>query len=98
MPVGQWNHLAATFDGSFLSLYINGELRASSAATLGAPNTVPLLIGGCWLAVELLAAPKPTDPPKEPPSDSVAEREYEETLNKARAVLRAVQLARPQGS
>jgi hypothetical protein len=34
-----------------------------------------LLIGGGWLAVDLLAGPKPTNPPKESPSDSVTERE-----------------------
>ena len=36
---------------------------------------LPLLIGGSWLAVELLAEPKPTDPPKETPSDPVTESE-----------------------
>ena len=34
-----------------------------------------LLIGGGWLAVDLLAEPKPTDPSKETPSDPVTERE-----------------------
>ena len=34
-----------------------------------------LLIGGGWLAVDLLAEPKPTDPPKGTPSDPVTERE-----------------------
>jgi hypothetical protein len=34
-----------------------------------------LLIGGGWLAVDSLAGPKPTDPPKETPSDPVTERE-----------------------
>lgn len=34
-----------------------------------------LLIGGGWLAVALLAGPRPTDLPKETPSDPVTERE-----------------------
>src|SRR4051812_1510080 len=37
--------------------------------------TFALLIGGGWLAVDLLAEPKPTDPPKDTPSDRVTERE-----------------------
>jgi len=46
LPVGQWTHLAGTFDGSTLRLYVNGELKASSAGTLGAPNGASLMIGG----------------------------------------------------
>lgn len=34
-----------------------------------------LLVGGGWLAVGLLAAPKPTEAPKETPSDPVTEQE-----------------------
>jgi Protein of unknown function (DUF3365) len=35
-----------------------------------------LLLGGDWLAVDLLAEPKPTDPPKVTTSDPVTEREH----------------------
>ncbi len=30
-----WNHIAATFDGTTLSIYVNGVLKASSAAAAG---------------------------------------------------------------
>lgn len=36
---------------------------------------VMLLIGGGWFAVDLLAEPKPTAPPKETPSEPVTEQE-----------------------
>jgi hypothetical protein len=36
---------------------------------------IVLLVGGGWLVVDLLAAPKPTDAPKETPSDPVTEQE-----------------------
>src|SRR5262245_36259412 len=34
-----------------------------------------LLVGGGWIVVDLLAAPKPTETPKETPSDPVTEQE-----------------------
>ena len=36
---------------------------------------IVLLVGGGWLVVDLLAAPKPTDAPKETPSDPLTEQE-----------------------
>lgn len=45
MPVGQWTHLATTFNGSVFDFYVNGVLSASFAGTMGAPNTAPLQIG-----------------------------------------------------
>ena len=46
MPMNTWTHLAGTFDGSNLCLYVNGTLRATGLGALGPPNTAPLLIGG----------------------------------------------------
>jgi Protein of unknown function (DUF3365) len=48
------------------------EGRAMAARIL---VLLALLLGGGWLAVDLLAKPKSTDPPKETPSDPVTERE-----------------------
>jgi fibronectin type 3 domain-containing protein len=47
LPVNTWTHLAATYNGSTLALYVNGVQTASQAAT-GAitANTAPLRIGG----------------------------------------------------
>lgn len=48
MPVGQWIHLAGTYDNSAFKLYVNGRLVKSSAYSI--PLTFsdqnPLLIGG----------------------------------------------------
>jgi len=42
-----WVHLAATYDGSTIKLYVNGLLDSSKAAILTiATNTLPLGIGG----------------------------------------------------
>ncbi len=41
-----WHHAAATYDGSNLSLYIDGALQSSVATSATLPtNTLPLLIG-----------------------------------------------------
>lgn len=41
----QWTHLAATFDGSNLTLYLNGELKAKRTATYIANGQKSLRIG-----------------------------------------------------
>lgn len=46
LPMNTWTHVASTFDGSTLRLYVNGELAGAVAGTLGPLNTGPLLIGG----------------------------------------------------
>ena len=47
LPTNTWSHVAATWDGATLRLYVNGVLVASRAAT-GTPatSTNPLRIGG----------------------------------------------------
>ena len=47
LPTGTWTHVAATWDGSSVKLYVNGAL-VHSQATTSSPipsNTLPLLIG-----------------------------------------------------
>jgi hypothetical protein len=47
MPMNTWTHLAGTFDGSNLCLYVNGILKVAKAgASLGQTNAAQLLIGG----------------------------------------------------
>jgi hypothetical protein len=44
---GQWSHLALTYDGASLRLYVNGALMATRARTGALPtNSAPLRIGG----------------------------------------------------
>ncbi|MBV9241831.1 MAG: LamG domain-containing protein, partial [Acidobacteria bacterium] len=38
IPVGQWTHFAATYDGTTLNIYLNGALDNSGALGLGALN------------------------------------------------------------
>ena len=46
LPLNQWTHLAATYDGSWMKLYYNGELKVETAATGRIDtNDVPLSIG-----------------------------------------------------
>ena len=46
LATGQFRHLACTWNGTTLSLYIDGVLNASTAQTLTpAGNTAPLFIG-----------------------------------------------------
>jgi glucose/arabinose dehydrogenase/PKD repeat protein len=47
LPLNAWTHLAATYDGANLRLYVNGALVATKPATGAMPNTAnPLRIGG----------------------------------------------------
>ena len=47
LPVNQWSHLAATYDGTTLRLYVNGVVAASTPFTGDmATSTDPLRIGG----------------------------------------------------
>ena len=47
LPLNTWTHLAATYDGSQLRLYVNGVLRASKAVTGSIPNSSGVLrVGG----------------------------------------------------
>ncbi|MEQ6902448.1 LamG-like jellyroll fold domain-containing protein, partial [Nocardioides sp. YIM 152588] len=46
-PVGQWTHVALTYDGAELRLYVNGQLAASSPKGGAVQSTSnPLSIGG----------------------------------------------------
>jgi Concanavalin A-like lectin/glucanases superfamily/Domain of unknown function (DUF1929)/Bacterial Ig domain/Glyoxal oxidase N-terminus len=47
LPVGTWSHLALTYDGAQLRLYLNGNQVASAARTGPiTPSTTPLWMGG----------------------------------------------------
>ena len=46
LPLNTWTHLAATYDGSHMKLYYNGELKVQTSATGQIDtNDVPLSIG-----------------------------------------------------
>ncbi len=46
LPLNQWTHLTATYDGNRMKLYYNGELKVETAATGRIDtNDVPLSIG-----------------------------------------------------
>jgi hypothetical protein len=46
LPLNVWTHLAGTFDGTTLRLYVNGALVATNAGSLGPTTSASLLIGG----------------------------------------------------
>jgi hypothetical protein len=47
LPLNQWSHLAATYDGAAMQLYLNGVLRGSASLPNGAipPSAQPIWIG-----------------------------------------------------
>ena len=45
LPMDAWTHLAATFDGGAMRLYIDAQEAASTASTLGTPDSATLRIG-----------------------------------------------------
>jgi hypothetical protein len=47
LPLNVWSHVAATYDGADLRLYVNGVLASTQPATGGLPSTDdPMRIGG----------------------------------------------------
>ncbi|MDO9067567.1 MAG: LamG-like jellyroll fold domain-containing protein [Deltaproteobacteria bacterium] len=45
LPLNTWTHIAGSSDGTTLKLFINGQLAASGAGTLGPENDDPLKLG-----------------------------------------------------
>ncbi len=47
LPVGEWTHVGATFDGSTARLYLNGNQSSSGAFSLGLGATTQVVFGAC---------------------------------------------------
>jgi hypothetical protein len=45
LPIGSWNHVAGNYDGTTVSLYVNGVFQASAAPALTLGTGRPLRIG-----------------------------------------------------
>jgi len=47
VPIGEWTHVVGTYDGSYMRIYINGELKGGPTAYNGSIGTTssPLIIG-----------------------------------------------------
>jgi hypothetical protein len=41
IPIGEWHHIAATYNGSCWSLYVDGNLESLNAAVTACPNATP---------------------------------------------------------
>ena len=46
LPLNTWTHVAATFDGAEMRLYVDGNFIAANQGTLGTAHGAPLTIGG----------------------------------------------------
>jgi uncharacterized repeat protein (TIGR01451 family) len=45
LPLNTWTHVAATSDGSWLRVYVDGALRGEAAGRLGPPDSAALTLG-----------------------------------------------------
>ncbi len=57
LPVGEWSHIAATFDGVARKIYVDGVLKVTKADSRSVPaNEEPLYIGGAQVGWTLSGA------------------------------------------